>query len=228
MNRKYLIVLVVTLLAAGMVMLTADVEPIENGRLAAFPFVVDDWTGVDVPMGEYVYRGLETPYVFMREYRSPRFVQSVNLVIVWFDDRNLAFHTPEACLEGMGNTVTDKGLVTFDFAQSRYFGRLMAEKAGGRTLVIYFFDQDGHITTSQTALRLGVLKNRLLFRRCGASFVRLVAPLGEDGEAAISAFLESILEVLPRHTHTHWVLQGGGTDGRRASRPDLNHREGSF
>ena len=78
-------------------------------------------------------------------------------------------------------------------------------------LVIYFFDVDGYITTSQLGIRWHVLLKRLLFRRASASFVRVMAPVDTSNKATtelLAGFLRDIYPLLPEYTYTDRILEG--------------------
>ncbi len=105
---RYLAVITLTLLSSLIVYRVETAQPIYNDKFFSFPLTIGDWSGEEVEMGAYVYQGIETPYLFLRNYYSPRYRAPVNLSIVWFDDRNIAFHAPEACLGGFGNQVIEK------------------------------------------------------------------------------------------------------------------------
>jgi EpsI family protein len=134
----------------------------------------------------------------------------VNLSIVWFDDKNISFHAPEACLGGIGNDVKEKTMLSVGLGdhQNRNIGRLLVEKNGVKSIVLYFFDVDGYLTTSQTLIRLKVLSRRLLLKRSSASFVRVMAPVIEHEDQTLHMlldFLRTVYPKLPPYTHTDFV-----------------------
>ncbi len=125
---------------------------------------------------EWAYDALETPYVFVRDYAKPAYPDPVNLSLVWFDDTNVAFHAPEACMSSKirgANSVR----VVFDASGKHEVTKLLVELGTKRYIMLYFFDVDGYITTSQTRIRLRMLFNRLHLKRSSATFVRVMAPL---------------------------------------------------
>lgn len=204
-NRNLWSVIIITFVAAVIVFQVSRFDPIENPSFSQFPLQIGDWKGKDIPMEAYVYEGLQTPYFFLRNYYSPKYPYPVNLSIVWFDDRNIAFHAPEACFGGIGNTVQDKSVIRITLDRDYEFGRLLVKQNDAEHLVLYFFDADGAITLSQTALRLKILSRKLLFKRGSASFVRLMVPVKGDQDAALSQmreFLDELFPLLPEYTHT--------------------------
>jgi len=214
MNRRtlrHLIVILLTLATAGIVAAAKKAEPIKNNRFMSFPMVIGEWTGTEIPMGAYVYRGIETPYLFLREYRSAGRRDPVSLSIVWFDDTNIAFHTPEACLGGVSNEVKESGLAQVRLGgQDHTVGKVIVNLGGMDQMALYFFDVDGHVTTSQSDIRLTVLMKKLRLKRSSASFVRVMAPITTTEEKALhelAAFLQAVYPILPEYTYTDRILQ---------------------
>jgi EpsI family protein len=173
---------------------------------------IKGWKGEEVPMSEYVYQGIETKYLFLRNYRSDKYDEPVNLSIVWFDDRNLAFHAPEACLGGVGITVQEKSTVKVRLKGDSFYdiGKLIVEYNGKKQLVLYYFDIDGKITTSQSSIRLHVLSKRLTFKRASASFVRVMLPIETAYKTAfdeLQDFLITIYPVTTQYTYTDFITK---------------------
>ncbi len=208
MNKRivnFVVVIVLTLSAAGFMTTLKKAGPLVNNRFFDFPLVIGDWTGRDIPMNDYVYKGIETPYLFLRDYSSPRYQNPVNLSIVWFDDTNIAFHAPESCLGGVSNEVKEEGILSVKLDREYEIRKFITNLGGIDYLVIYFFDVDGFITTSQSDIRMQVLYKRLLFHRASATFVRLMAPVNTSEQETMKSlldFLQIIYPVLPDYIYT--------------------------
>jgi EpsI family protein len=203
-QTKFIIVIVITLLTAGFIAKIGYEPPLENNKFFDFPMVIGEWKGEEVPMADYVYASLETKYSFLRNYRSDRYAIPVNLSLVWFDDRMVAFHAPEACLGGVGINIIGKRPIKVSLNGSEHeINKLVVNYNNSKQIVLYFFDVDGKITTSQSIIRLNILKRRLEFKRSSATFVRLMTPI-ENNEEEITKemldFLNSIYPLLPLYT----------------------------
>jgi len=207
-TSNFSVVIALTLIVVGFFTVVKKAEPLENKRFFDFPLLIVDWTGRDIPMSDYVYKGIETRYLFLRDYHSPRYQDPMNLSIVWFDDTNIAFHAPEACLGGVSNEVKENGRIRVRLDKEYEIGKIITNLGGIDYLVLYFFDVDGFITTNQAAIRWNVLKKRLMFKRSSASFVRIMTPLDDDKEDAVARsmdFLRDIQPLLPEYTFTNRV-----------------------
>jgi EpsI family protein len=203
---RFFIIIALTLLTAGFIARIGYEPPLENKRFFDFPMVIGEWKGEEVPMAGYVYKSLETKYSFLRNYRSDRYSLPVNLSLVWFDDRMVAFHAPEACLGGVGINIVEKDPMKVRLNGRDYeINRLIANYNNSKHIVLYFFDVEGEITTSQSVIRLNILKRRLQLKRASATFVRIMAPL-EGNEKKITKemldFLDSIYPLLLSYTYT--------------------------
>ncbi len=205
-NRiKFYLVIVITFATAIQSSHSGNSEALINGRLKSFPLAICEWNGQNLIMDDYVYQSLETPYFFVREYSRERTSDRVNLAVVWFDDTNIAFHTPENCLGGVGNTVKDQNILHYDNS-GRYFElkRLLVEHNSRKAIVLYYFDTDGYMTTSQAKLRLRILMRRLLSKRSSAAFVRLMAPVQTSEADALNLlfrFLDAISPLMPNYLY---------------------------
>ena len=209
-KAEFRAVIVLTLVAAALVWALDRTEPLKNERFSEFPLVIGDWQGRDIPMSEYVYMGTETSYLLLRDYASPRYDHAVNLSIVWFEDTNIAFHTPEGCLGGVSNEVKGRGVVRVGPVKDHYLNKFIADINGTDYLVLYFFDADGHVTTSQSAIRMRVLLRRLLFQRASASLIRVMAPVGQSEEktmASLVDFLSEVYPLVPEYLYTEPAAQ---------------------
>jgi len=209
-SGKLTTTVVLTAIAAIVVFTVNTAEPIQNEKFFDFPLEFGEWKGNDVFMEEYVYQLLDTKYFFLRNYYSPRHDFPINLSIVWFDDKNISFHAPEACLGGVGHKVREKGTINANIlGNDLEIGKLIVSQGREpRQVVLYYFDVDGYLTTSQIDVRFHVLKKRLFFRRTSASFVRIMAPVLIDEKTTISsmlAFMQEISALLPNHLYTEQI-----------------------
>lgn len=204
------LVIIITFIASGLVYKINTLEPMKNNKFSDFPLSIGDWQGQDVFMSDWVYQGIETPYVFLRNYTSPSQELPVNLSLVWFDDTNYAFHTPEACMSSIIKTKETDYIDLSNLGRHRVV-KMIVEINNQKQLLIYFFDVDGFITTSQSMIRLESLIKRFQFKRTSATFVRIMAPIKESQEETMKVlmrFLKDLYPVLPDYTYTYKILAG--------------------
>jgi EpsI family protein len=203
---RFIIVIIITLLTGGIIAKISFEPPLENNKFFNFPMNIVDWKGEEVPMADYVYASLETKYSFLRNYRSKRYATPVNLSLVWFDDRMVAFHAPEACLGGVGINIVEQSSIKVKLnGRDCEINKMVVNYNSIKQLVLYFFDVEGKITTSQSIIRLNILKRRLEFKRGSATFVRLMSPIETNEEKITNEmldFLSSIYPLFPLFTST--------------------------
>jgi EpsI family protein len=207
--RRCLVVGLITTIAAVAVYQVKSIESLENRRLANFPNVIEGWSGRDIPLEPWVLESLETPYAIMREYRSLQ-GHTVNLAIVWYDDKEIAFHSPDDCLGGYGNHVKSMSehVIHTGSTEPLRVGRIVAERSSEQLLVLYYFINDGFVTPSQMELRRRVLWQRMALKRSSAAFVRVMIPAGKDlaiVQTVLENFVISTLPSIDDATHTNKI-----------------------
>ena len=197
--------IMITVLATVVVHAVKDLDPLQNMRFYDFPLTIGKWQGREIKVQDYVYQALGTKYVLLRDYTSSMYPTPVNLSIVWTDDTALgAIHAPEECLGGVGITVQNMETHTIKLDRNYEVGKLIVERNGNKDVVIYYYNDGGYITTSHSALRLRVLKERFKCKRASISFVRLMAPITSSEEEAIhtvEAFLKDTYPVMLDYTN---------------------------
>jgi len=206
---KLIITIFITCTVAGIVYLVNNIDPIKNEKFFLFPFSIGDWRGSEVQMSEWVYNGLETPYVFLRNYSSPKEHLPVNLSLVWFDDTNYAFHAPESCMDSIMREHSTANIRIGSLGTHEVV-KMVVEVNDKKQLLIYFFDVDGFITTKQSMIRLESLMKRLQFKRSSATFVRLMAPIETSEQETMKTllnFLQRMYLILPEYTYTYAIFR---------------------
>ena len=136
-------------------------------------------------MEPWVFESLETPFAIMRDYKRDDDA-SVNLVVIWYDDKEIAFHAPESCLGGEGNLVKSKQKRVYTNINNQAFEvtELLAERSGSKLLVTYYFISEKIVTASQLKARWVTLKRRLMMQRADIAMVRLIVPISDSIESA--------------------------------------------
>ncbi len=204
--RRFAIVIALTLMASLAVSAVRRSSSLQNERLFAFPMKIGEWSGKEIPMESWVFASLETRFAIMRDYRSGN-GRVANLAITWYDDKEVAFHSPEACLGGVGNDVVEKDTISLSVPNHRRqeVGRLLVKKNLQKFLVFYYFISDGQVTSSQTKLRTRILLRRLRFKRGSGALVRLMAPITTNEDAALTLlekFMRATFPVVIQYTGT--------------------------
>lgn len=205
-NKRYLILAMITFITALIIFRLENIIPIKNEKLFRFPMQIGEWTGTDSPMEDWVFESLETKFAILRNYRSVR-NDKINLAIVWYDDKEIAFHSAAACLGGIGNRVKEDTIYSMETNDRGLIkiGRLITDQYESQTIVLYYYISDGFITADQKEVRMHVLKTRLQFKRTSAAFVRIMSPLKGSKKRTIQKmelFLKDTLPTIIDYTKT--------------------------
>lgn len=160
--------------------------------------VIGKWNGIEIPMEGWVFASLETPYSILRDYVSPD-GGKINLAIVWYDDREIAFHSADACLGGAGNKVTDMSSYRLNIDKNRDFtiGKLLANRLSAQHMVLYYYISDGFLTANQIELRKHIVFKRLKFKRTSAAFIRIMMPIIKDKAETLKTLEDFVRLTLP-------------------------------
>jgi len=194
----------VTLVTAGTIGYVENVPRLENNRLFQFPLKFGEWVGVNIFMNERIFESLETEYAILREYRGND-GREINFTIVWYDDKEIAFHSAAACLGGVGDRVTadEEMVITARDGRPYHIARLVTEKYDQGKVVYYYYVNYGHLTGSQLEARKSVVLKRLMFQRTSTAFIRIMTSVGGDAQSAekdLKAFFEDSLPLVLEYT----------------------------
>jgi len=205
-KNRFFIVTILTLAAAVVVYQIQDIEPIKNENLFKFPLQISEWKGKDIQMEGWVFESLETPYAILRDYQTTD-GEKINFSIVWYDDKEIAFHSAAACLGGIGDRVKEDEIYNITLANNKTYkiGRLRTVKQNADRTVLYYYISDGYITGSQVKLRKHILKRSLQLKRISAAFVRIMKTIKLDEETdnkVIEEFFKDTLPVVIEFTKT--------------------------
>jgi EpsI family protein len=205
-RNKIAIVIIATTVAAAFIHIIHNTNPIKNESLLRFPLSFGLWSGKNIPMEKWVYDSLETPYAILRDYTFSDSA-TVNLAVVWYDDREIAFHAPEACLGGYGNKVKEKNNYILKISSGEKFplGKMIVERGDQKFIVLYYFINDGFVTHNQILLRTKIMNKRLKLKRTSAAFIRLMISIPDDKEKSrriLEKFFEESIEIIINYTNT--------------------------
>ncbi len=199
-------VIVLTLVTAFVILRVHNIEPVKNEKLFDFPMKIGNWTGEKIQMEDWVFESLATSYSILRNYTSPE-GEKINLAIVWYDDKEIAFHGAAACLGGTGNMVTEMSFYKLNIDKNHDFtiGKLLANKLSVQSLVLYYYISDGYLTADQIEIRKHVASKRLKLKRTSAAFIRIMMPIIKDRTETLKTledFVKTTLPVIIEYTGT--------------------------
>jgi exosortase D (VPLPA-CTERM-specific) len=183
---------------------------VEVGRdpFSLFPASLGAWHGAAGALAPNVERTLGADDYLAAFYRHPDEAEGVDLFLSFYvnqTDGN-AIHSPEVCLPGAGWEVfeirpveialpgTGRGALTLN--------RAVIQQGLNRQLVYYWFEGRGRALTGDFAAKFYTLADGMTMGRSDGGLVRVITPIGAEGEAAADArlqrFLVAAVDRLPR------------------------------
>jgi len=202
-NKVFVIIAIIMVVLAGIVFfayLPARMDIAAKTKVANFPMVIGSWSGKEIALDKSVFEILETTNLFVREYTNAK-GQKVALYIVYSEDNRKVSHPPEVCLMGGGETITDKAVVQLTPVIKGT--RLIVEKAGEKSLFVYWFKAGLVYSPSYLEQQSRVVIGRLMGKRTAGALIRLSTDIDDSGEKAaferIKKFAVEIEPVLQKY-----------------------------
>ncbi len=178
-QKKYLVLLVLLLVAAGFVFIdgrfSKKAVAVDLNRL---PLALGDWQGKNYPVDERILRILETEYILDRQYFN-RAGNQVYLSIVYYPDNKIGFHNPESCNTGEGSKIIKKDVFSIkngtggDQPEDLKVNRLILNRMNGNKVIMYFFVSGNYMTHDYFKFRLHMMKQQMSFHRPSGAQVQI-------------------------------------------------------
>jgi exosortase D (VPLPA-CTERM-specific) len=190
--------------------LTPSRPPVEIDRdpFSIFPRDIAGWSGTDGHLERGIERILGADDYLTAYYRHPGEAAGVDLFLSYYRSQTdgSAIHSPEVCLPGAGWEVF--GIRPTEIAlpgtrlETLTVNRALIQKGLEQQLVYYWFEGRGRQITNDFAAKFLMTADRATTGRSDGGLVRVITPIGEDGEAAADArlqrFLVATVDRLPR------------------------------
>lgn len=173
--------------------------------LKSIPLRIEEWEGKNIELEKNVYQILETREIIHRNYFSRNNVK-VLLSIVHYADAKVDFHSPEACLGGLGQNVQKKVRTVKCLYNGTFYFFKVAELTSNdqnRNYLSYYFYQSGNSFNCNYILsRLTLAYNKMFNDDVSASLIRITTVFsGSKYEAnkLLDQFLKDLFPVLLNH-----------------------------
>jgi EpsI family protein len=172
--------------------------------LAALPFEIGSYRGIDSPVGQNVEDMLSADFNLQREYLHP-LGQVLWLYLGYYGTERggTPEHTPQACYAAHGWEILDERRVLIDAEAGHRAVEYLVESRGQQQLVLFWYrSYRGSGFGSTLALQLDHVLGKLRDGRGDGALVRLSTPLiGVDRDAAhgmLTAFARQLEPELAR------------------------------
>jgi len=196
------VVMLASALVLGQVSRSESVPP--SRPLSGFPLRIGPWVGQAGSLDETVTRILGVDDSILATYRATgdRWVQ---LYVGFYRSQRKGnlIHSPKNCMPGAGWHIlrTEKELVHVPAPGKPVEAiKLVLEKGGRRQLVLYWFQSRGRYIASEYLQKIYLVVDSIARNRTDGSFVRLISPIGPDGEdsalQAVRSFAAQLVPIL--------------------------------
>jgi EpsI family protein len=194
--------IVVFMLLGGTVLLHAmshgeAVAPRQS--LAGFPNTIGSWTGTETPLDAETLQVLGlTDYASREYFSSTEF--PVSLYIGYYASQRTGdtIHSPKNCLPGAGWDPIYSGDTTIPVAggQTIKVNEYVIAKGLQKQLVFYWYQGRGRVVANEYWGKFWMIHDAITRNRTDGALVRVITPIGEQGEAAAHARLEKFAQLI--------------------------------
>jgi exosortase D (VPLPA-CTERM-specific) len=188
------------LAAAWLAVPTRPLVEVEREPFGLFPLRLGEWTGRPEPLAPTIEQVLAADDYVNMDFLHPAEAAPVSLFAAYYRTQSggAGIHSPEVCLPADGWEIF--AIEPVEVALSGAAGdsiplnRAVIQKGLDKQLVYYWFESGGERSTNDMLLKLRSIAATLTRGRTDAALVRVVTPIGPDGEAAADARLTRFLE----------------------------------
>jgi exosortase D (VPLPA-CTERM-specific) len=170
-------------------------DPMMRDPLALFPLSIDGWEGSTALLAPNVEETLGADDYVSAFFRAPGEAEGVDLFVSYYasQTRCEAIHSPAVCLPGAGWEVAAIRPMEVSLPGTRFgtftLNRALIQKGLERQLVYYWFEGRGRRVTNDFAAKFHTVADGLTIGRTDGGLVRVITPIGADGEAGADARL---------------------------------------
>jgi len=157
--------------------------------LEKIPYALEGWTGRDVGVDEHAFNILskDADGWLVREYRRGEDRIFLSLVTTVDQRKLFRVHIPDICLPAQGWSVMERSSQTVQLAPGRSLlaTSLLAEKAGYKSQVLYWFSSGNRFIDSKVLHRFLLVWDGVMGERTPGTLIEITAPLvGNDRKQA--------------------------------------------
>ncbi|HYO91636.1 MAG TPA: EpsI family protein [Pyrinomonadaceae bacterium] len=176
---------------------------VERRELKEFPAQVGQWrqVGADTRFDKATEQVLRADDYLSRAYAGPDNRVASFYVGYYATQRNGAtYHSPLNCLPGSGWTMNDPATVEIkpaDGSAPFEANRYIIENGSDRQLLVYWYQGRGRKVASEYWGKIYTVIDSAKRRRSDGAMVRIMLPVGNNEQAALSAATQLAAEIAP-------------------------------
>ena len=149
-----------------------------------FPTQIGKWEGVETHFNQKVYDILGVDDSLLMDYKSDVSKIPINLYIGYYKSQRKGdlIHSPQNCMPGAGWNITQDTIQSLGLNENLKTTKLLIQKGDQKSITLYWFQTGGQYISNEYMQKLALIWNAFLHRRTDGAFIRLIAPIGEEGE----------------------------------------------
>jgi EpsI family protein len=172
--------------------------------LSELPRRIAHWEGREDRFDQQIYDVLGVDDSYLANYRTPE-GRPVQLYIGYYQSQREGdiIHSPKNCMPGAGWKIVNNRLMELmpgGGAEPAKVIRLTLENSGRKQAMLYWFQSRGRIISSEYWQKIYLVVDSVFRQRTDGSFVRLIAPISEEGEEKafrdLSEFATHLMPIL--------------------------------
>lgn len=167
--------------------------------LANLPEVNGSWRGTEVPLDADTLRVLGLTDYANRRYFKPDEIE-VDLYIGYYSSQRTGdtIHSPKNCLPGAGWDPIRAGYTTIPLTDGEKIkvNEYVIAQGLDKQLVFYWYQGRDRVIASEYWGKFWMIHDAITRNRTDGALVRLITPIGPDGEDRAHARLEKFAQIL--------------------------------
>jgi EpsI family protein len=188
-GRCWLILVVLTVAAAGLHHLSnGEAVPLSK-PLKTFPLQMQGWQGTDLPLEPRIVQALGVSDYLDRAYQSAD-NRPVFLYVGYYKSQRtgVSIHSPKNCLPGAGWEPVTAGHVALRLpnGERAIVNQYVVENGLRRQFVLYWYQSHGRVIASEYRGKVYMVLDSLRLNRTDAALVRVSSPIGKEDEPGSS------------------------------------------
>jgi len=202
--RFCVLVVTLSLFSALMFFIKVDQTPRELFvDIFKMPMVLKGWQAENILIEKKVKDILETEFVLSRKYSKG--LDSIQLDVIYYNNKQIAFHLPEGCFLGQGSRLIERNAREIELLDKEHFwvNQLVTTDGKGHyQMMLYFFETGKLKTNNSLPLRLQMIKDKFKLKKNSAALIRVTIPVKENIEESflvLQEFLRVIVPILPEY-----------------------------
>jgi len=177
---------------------------VSQKNLDKFPINIDNYTGIDIPLEESIYKELNPDiYIFRRYIPKSKDFPIILLYISYYGTAKggRTGHNPQACYPSAGWAILNLKKVKFFISGKKIsINEMLIQKDEEKRIVLYWYQSGNKVLDTGIKQNLHRFFSRIFKNRDDGAFVRISASMNGNPQSILShvyLFTKRVLTLLP-------------------------------